>query len=170
VAKADYDFAHWYRHMAVNRAAQTVAVGRMSNVEVWFTGHWGWAYYAERVGMKPFVPGHTTMQAGDLLLMPLIQTWESIPEEFRSHVKGRMQTIKPRPLLTVHTGVAAIDRWADLVLNSVRSISTEVHYYSGGTLNLPWQFSRKPLDDFAVIEVIKDVTPSHGPVRVTADR
>jgi hypothetical protein len=155
VAKADYDFAAWFRHMAVDVGSRAVADGRTRGQTVWFTGHWGWAYYAERAGMKPFVPGRSKLHEGDLLLLPLIQTWDPVPQELHPYLRGQMQTIKPTPRVP-RAGVAAVDKLLDWGISSVRSISTEVHYYSGGTLSLPWQFSRKPLDDFAVVGVTRE--------------
>ena len=37
---------------------------------VWFVGHWGFKFYAERLGMKPVAPGRSTLEAGDWLVVP----------------------------------------------------------------------------------------------------
>lgn len=148
VAKADYDFARWYRHVAVDVGARSVAMGRELGRKVWFTGHWGWAYYAQRAGMSPYVAGRTVLRDGDLLLLPLIQTWE-LPAELVDldtmvHIKPKAQPLKE--------GHKVQELLLDWCLSSVRTISTETHYYGGGTVNLPWRFSRKPLDDFLVTQ------------------
>ncbi|MFQ5416899.1 MAG: hypothetical protein ACE5FL_07615 [Myxococcota bacterium] len=38
--------------------------------DLWFVGHWGWSYYAERQGMRVVMPGQTTLKAGDRLVIP----------------------------------------------------------------------------------------------------
>jgi hypothetical protein len=153
VAKADYDFAQWYRHLALDVASRTVAAGADQGKTVWYTGHWGWAYYAERVGIKPYIPGETHMREGDFLLLPQVQTWQLPPKELYRFLKGKMPPIPPVPRTPKITGVAAIDSAVDWCVSSVRSISNEVHLYGPGTLTVPWRFSRRPLDLFNVIEV-----------------
>ena len=39
---------------------------------VWFNGHWGFQYYCDRAGMKPVVPGQSTLKPGDWLVYPMI--------------------------------------------------------------------------------------------------
>ncbi len=39
---------------------------------VWYNGHWGFQYYCDRVGMKPVIPGHSTLKPGDWLVYPLL--------------------------------------------------------------------------------------------------
>jgi hypothetical protein len=37
---------------------------------VWYLGHWGFQFYAERAGMQPVVEGRTRLQRGDWLVAP----------------------------------------------------------------------------------------------------
>lgn len=37
---------------------------------VWYLGHWGFQFYAERAGMIPVVPGASTLLPGDWLVVP----------------------------------------------------------------------------------------------------
>ncbi|MGC8643483.1 MAG: hypothetical protein ACP5XB_26805, partial [Isosphaeraceae bacterium] len=37
---------------------------------VWFTGHWGFQYYAEHAGMRPVVPWQSALRRGDWLAVP----------------------------------------------------------------------------------------------------
>src|SRR5262249_50391308 len=104
VAKADYDFAEWYRHLALDVASRTVEAGRAQGKSVWYTGHWGWAYYAERVGIKPYIPGVSSMNEGDFLLLPQLQTWQLPPKELYPYLKGLMQPIPPVPRTPQITG------------------------------------------------------------------
>lgn len=158
VAKADDDWANWYRHLAVDVASRTVEAGRTRDKSVWYTGHWGWAYYAERVGIKPYIPGRTQMGEGDFLLMPLVQTWQLPPQELKPYLHGLLPPIQPTPKPIELTGNLTVDKTLDWCLNSVRTISNEVHLYGSGTVTVPWQFSRKPLEFFRVIEVKSDPT------------
>jgi hypothetical protein len=153
VAKSDYDFAQWYRHLALDVASRTVQAGRALDKTVWYTGHWGWAYYAERVGIRPYIPGETTMSDGDFLLLPQLQTWQLPPKELYPYLKGKIPPIPPVPRTPELTGWPALDHAVHWCVSGVRSIANEVHLYGPGTLTVPWQFSRQPLDLFNVIEV-----------------
>jgi hypothetical protein len=48
---------------------------------VWYVGLWGFQFYAERLGMKPVVPGSSSLEAGDWLVVPegLARQHVSIP-------------------------------------------------------------------------------------------
>ncbi len=37
---------------------------------IWYVGHWGFQYYAERAGMIPVVPGESRLHQGDWLVVP----------------------------------------------------------------------------------------------------
>ena len=37
---------------------------------VWYVGHWGFQFYAERAGMKPVAPGISQLRRGDWLVVP----------------------------------------------------------------------------------------------------
>lgn len=39
----------------------------------WFTGHWGFQYYALQAGMRPLVPGGSRIRAGDLIVVPMAE-------------------------------------------------------------------------------------------------
>jgi hypothetical protein len=38
--------------------------------DVWFTGHWGFQWYAEALGMRPLVPDYSELRAGDWVVLP----------------------------------------------------------------------------------------------------
>ena len=55
--------------------AQQPVAGGQRPATVWYTGHWGFQYYAERAGMKavvPFYPGidYSRLRPGDWLVVP----------------------------------------------------------------------------------------------------
>jgi len=59
---------------AVEAAAQGIAELSASEARpatIWYVGHWGFQYYAERAGMKPVVPGASRLHEGDWLVVPL---------------------------------------------------------------------------------------------------
>ena len=51
----------------VNRFIQVVQGER-----VWFNGHWGFQYYADRAGMVPVIPNRSVLMRGDWLVFPEI--------------------------------------------------------------------------------------------------
>jgi hypothetical protein len=59
----------WARMDAPTQAGRWIgekAAGRT----VWYTGHWGFQYYAERLGMTALEPGRTLVRQGDWLVVP----------------------------------------------------------------------------------------------------
>jgi 4-amino-4-deoxy-L-arabinose transferase-like glycosyltransferase len=53
-------------------AERTAAYVRASNPDatVWFAGHWGFQFYAERAGMQPVAAGRSRLRRGDWLAVP----------------------------------------------------------------------------------------------------
>jgi hypothetical protein len=56
------------------------------NATIWYVGHWGFQFYAERAGMRPVVPDqkHTPLHRGDWLVVPddhIEQQWICIEPE-----------------------------------------------------------------------------------------
>jgi hypothetical protein len=55
-------------------ATRTVQALRMESpstpARVWYVGHWGFQYYAEREGMQAVEPGASQLEAGDVLVVP----------------------------------------------------------------------------------------------------
>lgn len=50
--------------------AEQPAEPRVPPPKVWYVGHWGFQFYAERAGMKPVVPSGSLLKAGDWLIVP----------------------------------------------------------------------------------------------------
>ncbi len=40
------------------------------NARIWYAGHWGFAYYADREGMLPVIPDHSQLRTGDWFVLP----------------------------------------------------------------------------------------------------
>lgn len=43
---------------------------REPGATIWYVGHWGFQFYAERAGLKPIVPNRSRLRAGDWLVIP----------------------------------------------------------------------------------------------------
>src|SRR5207302_1089030 len=59
--------------VAEKEAAESAAIfirQEDSAARIWYVGHWGFQYYAERAGMMPVVPDDSRLAAGDWLVMP----------------------------------------------------------------------------------------------------
>lgn len=67
----DYQGA-WAQQKLAHRASDWIASNSEAEKEstVWFTGHWGWQFYAERQGMRPLIPHVSRVHVGDWIVMP----------------------------------------------------------------------------------------------------
>ena len=64
VARADYQFVNSERDVAF-------AIHQLpTEGTTWFAGHWGFQYYMERLGAKPYDENSTIYRLGDLLVIP----------------------------------------------------------------------------------------------------
>ena len=85
------------RREAVDRALTQVRARDRAGT-IWFVGHWGFHYYAERAGMRPVVPGESTVRAGDWLLIPdgsidsqpIVYPAAAAPPQFQVEVDDRV--------------------------------------------------------------------------------
>jgi 4-amino-4-deoxy-L-arabinose transferase-like glycosyltransferase len=79
VAAADAAWASSER----DAARQVHELVKGETAAVWFQGHWGFQYYAQRAGLRPFDLERDTLNPGDVLIMPEgnIQT-RTPPEAF----------------------------------------------------------------------------------------
>lgn len=79
VTFADYRLAGSAR-TAVNEIGARLETS--SNSAVWFQGHWGFQYYAQAKGWRPFDLTHFRPQSGDFIVLPLNNTnLHPIPRE-----------------------------------------------------------------------------------------
>jgi len=63
----------WKEADTSRRAANDAAAFIRSTdpaARIWYAGHWGFAYYADRQGMRPLIPDRSLVQAGDWLVLP----------------------------------------------------------------------------------------------------
>jgi hypothetical protein len=47
------------------------AARAVPGARVWYSGHWGFQWYCERAGMRPIVAGQTSLEPGDVLVLPV---------------------------------------------------------------------------------------------------
>lgn len=64
---ADYQWAASAKSAAEKFVAQRSAI----KGELYFQGHWGWQYYMEQAGIKPFDSEDTKLKPGDCVVIPL---------------------------------------------------------------------------------------------------
>ena len=62
---ADWEFADYYR-----KQAREIVLSLPTNSTIWFTGHWGWQWYAKQSGMKQLNSLTPTAKPGDYLVYP----------------------------------------------------------------------------------------------------
>jgi hypothetical protein len=109
-----------YREADAQRSAVALARERLgASAPIWFTGHWGFEFYAEQAGMHPIVPlvegsdpsldRPSTIKAGDYLLIP------------DGHIYQQYIAISRDELENIRT-IQVDDRWP---------FSTVVNYYMG---------------------------------------
>ena len=67
LAVSDYEYADVYR-----QCAPEVASSLPAGSNVWFTGHWGWQWYAERAGMRQYDRLRPGIAKGDYFVAPLL--------------------------------------------------------------------------------------------------
>jgi hypothetical protein len=70
IAALDTVDAYPEKVCATRAAAVSAAAASPAGSTTWYTGHWGFQYYAERAGMRPVVPGRSTLARGDRLVLP----------------------------------------------------------------------------------------------------
>lgn len=101
---------------------------------VWYVGHWGFQFLAERAGMRPLVAGESRVAAGDWLLTPsaVLSQRAAVPDWARS-VQASVEAHSDWPWSTLpnaYGGAVAIRRQPDrqmrIVLQRIESDATAV--------------------------------------------
>jgi hypothetical protein len=133
LAAADFRWAACYPSTA-RRLAAEAAIGTRP---VLFLGHWGWQYYAERAGFRPWDARWRDAPAGAIVIVPLRadRQWMHPDVARRLRLRERV-TIAPGPL-----GLTTWNRPAG------------VRFYGGDFGELPWGFSPEPTEEFFISEV-----------------
>lgn len=123
LAAADYEMADTYRYLAQTRLREDIARGE----RVWFTGAWGFAYYAEKEGAKPLFDrteeyGLGKPAVGNRIYNPVIITW---------------RLLEP-------AGLEWVEHLQPEGLVPLRTIAAGAHFYGINGNGLPWEFLLLP--------------------------
>lgn len=150
LAAADYSFAGVYRAAA----RDMVRRWREAGSTVWFTGNWGFAYYASQEGALPLLErpsryGLPPVATGDIVVNPRLITFSSFPPAGFPPVR-------------------ALEHAQPLTDNPFRTVAPATNFYSVAIHSLPWEWLMQPphpdepdaffelpvLDDILVFEVV----------------
>ena len=129
LALSDWQFADFYR-----KQASDIVAALPADRVIWFTGHWGWQWYAKQSGMKQLESLRPKAKSGDFVIYP-----ENIHQQ-RLHPKlilERVKVIQSPPLKLTYLSTA-----------------NDGQFYK--SKHLPWRFSEKPLGNIVVFRVKKN--------------
>lgn len=102
-------FVFWSVDALEARAQETAATAAVATIRgieprptIWFAGHWGFQYYAEREGMRAVVPDVSKLSRGDWLVLPR----EVHRQEFRLEAADArlVETLEAPRVLGLATG------------------------------------------------------------------
>lgn len=122
---------------AVERAAALIR-RHAPDATVWYVGHWGFQFYAERAGMKPVIPEQSLLQEGDWLVMP-------------------DRTIMQQQILVDSNCMTPLVRFH---VDDAVPLRTVPGFYGGHS---PLQRATRPRFEVAIYRVIRPVVPVSDP-------
>jgi hypothetical protein len=137
LAAADYLQASVYRD-----AAPRIAQLYRGDGTLWYLGHWGWQWYAEKAGMKPYDHQRAVLAKGDHVVIPAGVALQLLGREdhARMHRIGEIEVPAPP--------------WAWLRPSGSWPLGGYYLYYvRDGKVCPPWRLSRAPLERFVVFSV-----------------
>ncbi len=118
-------------------AAELIAPEVASGRNVWFAGHWGLQWYAEKAGARPLTITRPNPVRGDLVVSSL-RSLGSVSSE-------RMRLFPQRKLLKT-----LVD---DTPGGRVMDLSVGAGFFSNHWGYLPWAWGDKPIDQFDLWEI-----------------
>ncbi len=148
---ADMAWANLYRQWAPRLAALGESAG---SGRPYFTGHWGWGYYAQAAGMVQDDPWRVRLKAGHLLITPSYVDVQWMPPRLVSRLELARAVVIPPPVLPIRT-------------RAPRALI----FFHGDTRRgrLPWGWApNEPAERFLILRVRADGAPlytSKDPVR-----
>lgn len=128
-AEADFQMAVAMRQTAMQACAEGASGGKT----VWFEGHWGFQYYAEKSGAKAVDLNAFFPSTKDVLLVPLHNTYLSEPPE---------SVVASRSAISV-AGPAGLATW---------QAASGAGFYSSVTGPLPFAFGPVPAESVYIYE------------------
>lgn len=126
---ADYQWASCYPRFVEDAAPE------FKNNPVTFNGHWGWQYYAERAGWKPWVTRDQLVPNGMVVML--------------------VREADPRPFFPVRSQIFAILKQVEPPASWPYLTTAErfgrVRFYGGDFGTIPWWFSTDSREVFAAV-------------------
>ena len=117
--------------------APRVAAGE----NVWFVGHWGFQWYAENAGARPVSLSTQFPAAGDTVV---VSAGSSPSDKILKRIRSDFPDAVP------------VDRLTDTSRGGrVMNVRRRTGFFSNGHGALPWTWSRAPLDEFTVWEMVR---------------
>ncbi len=129
VALADHRYAAVFEDAAPELATEAGA-----GHTVWYDGHWGFQYYAERAGMRAYVPGESELARGDLVVVPTTVDHSALAERDRARLDLRETREVPGGPLDLF-----------------RTVTTRLGFYSVWQ-GVPWTLTLEPVERFEIYE------------------
>jgi hypothetical protein len=131
LAKGDDWYADAYRTVA-----SEIRQSLPADATVWFTGHWGWQWYAEQQGMRPVVLADPQLRPGDFLVERSNEDRPTLPPGVTLREQMRRPIERPccTPYLVTHAA----------------------GFYESSPWHLPWALSRMPVEEITVFEVVAE--------------
>jgi hypothetical protein len=133
LAAADFHWAACYPATALRLAGEYGATGR----PILFCGHWGWQYYAERAGFRPWDARWRDAPTGAIVVVPLRADRQWMHPDV-------VRRLRLRERITVPPGPSRLSTW---------NRAAGFRFYGGDYGELPWGFSAEPTEEFFVSEV-----------------
>ena len=143
-AIADYEFAGTNRKIA-DYCANNIKVG--GNNTVWFLGHWGFQYYMEKKGFKPYEQGSNEPKKGDFIVSSSLAWPQQVDKKLAARVAlyDKIQYSGKIPIRIMHNKYGKHSSFYSFINFGI------------GYGILPFSVSVYPIDEFRIYRVIKDL-------------
>jgi 4-amino-4-deoxy-L-arabinose transferase-like glycosyltransferase len=125
---SDYRYAGVYP-----KAAETIS-SQFSGKTIWYTGHWGWQFYADQHGFQSLSAAGPEPRTGDIVIIPEHVDQQTLPNRITQRLKqsGQLQfPASPWPLQT-------------------QSNAAHAGFYATEIFRPPFSFSLAPLEIFDI--------------------
>ncbi len=140
IAQADADWANSARRVAENIRERT----KNEIGTVWFQGHWGFQYYSQLLGMRPFDFANSSLKLGDSLVIAKAALFTQAPPELPVASKELIEIKLRQPVMTMHKEM-------------------EAGFYASGFGVLPFAFGPAPTEQYDLFRVRATVQPDQWP-------
>jgi hypothetical protein len=131
MSAADYQLAQAYKNFPLSIEDRYHPTG-----QVWFVGEWGFRHYMETKGYRYLTSVSTAPEAGDLIVRPTNMDWP-----LADSLRSRMKLME----------VPAVEWGFPL---RVMSIDDDAGFYGSYWGQLPYTFTRSPVERFEVYRVV----------------